>query len=259
MREKGKMRAIEKVIGKQFVAGKIPTGKEICEKQLLKVMDEIEKVQVNEEEISTYLPEIYRKLDWLDKEDLIKRVVSLEFNHFLEYYSSAREIEVPEQGRASKKERNAEGDKGRGKRGESRSRGAEPGYSRLFVNLGKKDGISPALVIDMLNHNIDRRIDVGRIDLMQNFSFFEVRERDASTVVKSLANLTYNGRPVNVELASAEDGGRDKKPARPKGGQSGRREGKRQQEVEDFRKFFDDDTPFDYSGAWYKKHKKRRR
>ena len=230
MREKGKMRAIEKVIGKQFVAGKIPTGKEICEKQLLKVMDEIEKVQVNEEEISTYLPEIYRKLDWLDKEDLIKRVVSLEFNHFLEYYSSAREIEVPEQGRAGKKERNAEGDKGRGKRGESRSRGAEPGYSRLFVNLGKKDGISPALVIDMLNHNIDRRIDVGRIDLMQNFSFFEVRERDASTVVKSLANLTYNGRPVNVELASAEDGGRDKKPARPKGGQSGRREGKRQQE-----------------------------
>ena len=264
MREKGKMRAIEKVIGKQFVAGKIPTGKEICEKQLLKVMDEIEKVQVNEEEISTYLPEIYRKLDWLkldwlDKEDLIKRVVSLEFNHFLEYYSNAREIEVPEQGRASKKERNAEGDKGRGKRGESRSRGAEPGYSRLFVNLGKKDGISPALIIDMLNHNIDRRIDVGRIDLMQNFSFFEVRERDASTVVKSLANLTYNGRPVNVELASAEDGGRDKKPARPKGGQSGRREGKRQQEVEDFRKFFDDDTPFDYSGAWYKKHKKRRR
>ena len=166
---------------------------------------------------------------------------------------------MPEQGRASKKERNAEGDKGRGKRGESRSRGAEPGYSRLFVNLGKKDGISPALIIDMLNHNIDRRIDVGRIDLMQNFSFFEVRERDASTVVKSLANLTYNGRPVNVELASAEDGGRDKKPARPKGGQSGRREGKRQQEVEDFRKFFDDDTPFDYSGAWYKKHKKRRR
>ena len=259
LREKGKMRAIEKVIGKQFVAGKIPTGKEICEKQLLKVMDEIEKVQVNEEEIAAYLPDIYRKLDWLDKEDLIKRVVSLEFNHFLEYYSSAREIEVPEQGRASKKERNAEGDKGRGKRGESRSRGAEPGYSRLFVNLGKKDGISPALIIDMLNHNIDRRIDVGRIDLMQNFSFFEVRERDASTVVKSLANLTYNGRPVNVELASAEDGGRDKKPARPKGGQSGRREGKRQQEVEDFRKFFDDDTPFDYSGAWYKKHKKRRR
>ena len=111
----------------------------------------------------------------------------------------------------------------------------------------------------MLNQNVDRRVDVGRIDLMQTFSFFEVKEKDASAVVRSLEGLTYNGRPVNVELASAEDGGRDKKPARSKGGQSGRREGKRQQEVEDFRKFFDDDTPFDDGGAWYKKHKKRRR
>ena len=259
LREKGKMRAIEKVIGKQFVAGKIPTGKEICEKQLLKVMDEIEKVQVNEEEIAAYLPEIYRKLDWLDKEDLIKRVVSLEFNHFLEYYSNAREIETPDQGKSSRKDKGGDAAGGRGKRGGERSREAEPGYSRLFVNLGKKDGITPALVIDMLNQNVDRRVDVGRIDLMQTFSFFEVKEKDASAVVRSLEGLTYNGRPVNVELASAEDGGRDKKPARSKGGQSGRREGKRQQEVEDFRKFFDDDTPFDDGGAWYKKHKKRRR
>lgn len=222
-------------------------------------MDEIEKVQVNEEEISTYLPEIYRKLDWLDKEDLIKRVVSLEFNHFLEYYSSAREIEVPEQGRAGKKERNAEGDKGRGKRGESRSRGAEPGYSRLFVNLGKKDGISPALIIDMLNHNIDRRIDVGRIDLMQNFSFFEVRERDASTVVKSLANLTYNGRPVNVEMADSGEASRDARPGRRRSQPKERRRDNKQQENDDFRQFFDDDTPFYDDNSWKKRKKRGKR
>lgn len=258
LKEKGKMRAIEKVIGKQFVAGKIPTGKEICEKQLLKVMDEIEKVQVNEEEIATYLPEIYRKLEWLDKEDLIKRVVSLEFNHFLDYYSNAREIEMPDSGKSGRGERGGESGKGRGKRGE-RSREAEPGYARLFVNLGKKDGMSPSMIIDMLNHNIDKRIDVGRIDLMQNFSFFEVKEKDAATVVKSLAKLTYNHRPVSVELASPTDGPRSEKGGRGRGGASSRQKPKKQHEDEDFRKFFNDDASSDDGGQWFKKKKKRKR
>lgn len=95
LREKGRMRDIERIIKKKFEVSVLPSGKEICEQQLIKVIDDIEKVKVDEEEIATFLPGIYRKLDWLDKEDLIKRVVSLEFNRFLDYYKNAPEIEQP--------------------------------------------------------------------------------------------------------------------------------------------------------------------
>lgn len=95
LREKGRMRDIEYIIKKKFEVSVLPSGKEICEQQLIKVIDDIEKVKVDEEEIATFLPGIYRKLDWLDKEDLIKRVVSLEFNRFLDYYKNAPEIEQP--------------------------------------------------------------------------------------------------------------------------------------------------------------------
>ena len=96
LREKGKMREIERIINKKFIMGEMPSGKQICEQQLIKLIDDIEKVKVNDEEIESFLPGIYRKLEWLSKEDLIKRVVSMEFNRFLEYYSNAPEIETPE-------------------------------------------------------------------------------------------------------------------------------------------------------------------
>ncbi len=94
MREKGKMREIERIIGKKFIMEQVPTGKQICEKQLIKVIDDIEKVKVNEEEIADFMPEIYRKLEWLSKEDVIKRMVSMEFNRFLEYYRDREEIQT---------------------------------------------------------------------------------------------------------------------------------------------------------------------
>lgn len=84
------MREIERIIGKKFIAGEMPTGKQICEKQLLKVIDDLEKVKVNEEDINDFMPEIYRKLEWLSKEDLIKRMVSHEFNRFVDYYRKPR-------------------------------------------------------------------------------------------------------------------------------------------------------------------------
>ena len=134
MREKGKMREIERIIGKQFIVGEMPTGKQICEKQLIKVIDDIEKVKVNEEEIADFLPGIYRKLEWLTKEDVIKRMVSLEFNRFLEYYRNAKEIETPTDSRG---ERNSRERKERGSDREKTGRKAEPGFTRLFLNLGK--------------------------------------------------------------------------------------------------------------------------
>ena len=109
LREKGKMREIERIIGKKFIAGEMPTGKQICEKQLLKVIDDLEKVKVNEEDINDFMPEIYRKLEWLSKEDLIKRMVSHEFNRFVDYYRNREEIEVPTDSRSERAGKSREG------------------------------------------------------------------------------------------------------------------------------------------------------
>ena len=196
LREKGKLREIERIIGKKFIAGEMPTGKQICEKQLIKVIDELEKVKVNEEEITDFMPEIYRKLEWLSKEDLIKRMVSHEFNRFLDYYRDREEIETPTDSR----ERNTRDSRERG------SRKAAPGFTRLFINLGKMDSFFPSELISLLNSNTRGRIELGRIDLMKNFSFFEVEEKEAQNVVKALNRANWNGRKVSVEVAGDEAG-----------------------------------------------------
>ena len=196
LREKGKLREIERIIGKKFIAGEMPTGKQICEKQLIKVIDELEKVKVNEEEITDFMPEIYRKLEWLSKEDLIKRMVSHEFNRFLDYYRDREEIETPTDSR----ERNTRDSCERG------SRKAAPGFTRLFINLGKMDSFFPSELISLLNSNTRGRIELGRIDLMKNFSFFEVEEKEAQNVVKALNRANWNGRKVSVEVAGEEAG-----------------------------------------------------
>ena len=196
LREKGKLREIERIIGKKFIAGEMPTGKQICEKQLIKVIDEMEKVKVNEEEITDFMPEIYRKLEWLSKEDLIKRMVSHEFNRFLDYYRDREEIETPTDSR----ERNPRDSRERG------SRKAAPGFTRLFINLGKMDSFFPSELISLLNSNTRGRIELGRIDLMKNFSFFEVEEKEAQNVVKALNRANWNGRKVSVEVAGEEAG-----------------------------------------------------
>ncbi len=193
LKEKNKVKAIEKAIGKQFEKGEIPTAWQICKKQLFKVIDDLEKVKVNEEEINEFMPEIYRKLDWLDKEDLIKRVVSHEFNRFFEYYRDRDEIETVSD---SKKGRDREEKKG--------PRKAEAGYTRMHINLGKIDHFNLRGLMAMLNDNTRRRVDVGRVDLMKKFSFFEVEEKETENVLKAFRGLTWNGRKVVVEVAQEE-------------------------------------------------------
>ena len=208
LREKGRMRDIEHIIKKKFEVSVLPSGKEICEQQLIKVIDDIEKVKVDEEEIATFLPAIYRKLDWLDKDDLIKRVVSLEFNRFLDYYKNAPEIEQPKASdkKTESKDVSRKGDK------EKVGRKAEKGYTRLFLNLGKTDGFYTNQIIDLVNRNLRKeRIQIGRIDLMQNFSFFEVIQEQAPQVMKALNKVVLSGgRKVCVEIAGENTGKSDK-------------------------------------------------
>ena len=209
LREKGRMREIERIINKKFTIGSLPSGKEICEQQLIKVIDDIEKVKVNEEEIESFLPGIYRKLEWLSKEDLVKRVVSMEFNRFIEYYKNAPEIEEPKAGgdkRGDSKDR-----KSRGSDRQKTARKAEEGYERLFLNMGKTDGFYANQIIELINRNLKKeRIQIGRIDLMQNFSFFEVAEEQAPMVIKALNKASVNGRKVSVEVAGENNGKSDK-------------------------------------------------
>lgn len=207
LREKGRMKEIEHIIKKKFEVSVLPSGQEICQQQLIKVIDDIEKVKVNEEEIETFLPGIYRKLDWLDKEDLIKRVVSLEFNRFLDYYKNAPEIEQPKANeKKSEAKESRKGDK------EKVGRKAEKGYTRLFLNLGKTDGFYTNQIIDLVNRNLRKeRIQIGRIDLMHNFSFFEVIQEQAPQVLKALNKVVLSGgRKVCVEIAGENTGKSDK-------------------------------------------------
>lgn len=211
IKEKGRVRAIENQIQKKFVPGILPTGQEICAKQLLKVIDDIEKVEVDEDMIAPFLPEVYRKFDMMEKEDLIKRMVSMEFNTFLNYYKNAPEIIQPSDKGDRKNERRGEGEKRnykdrKNERGNSRSRTAEPGYTRLFINIGKKDHVTPKSFMGFINRvSQGTNIELGRIDLLQNFSFFEVPERQAKTAIKVLAGTDFDGRTVNVEITDNND------------------------------------------------------
>ena len=212
-REKHKMRAIEKEIGKAFVEGDIPSPKEICKKQLYKVMDQIVKTDVNDEEIDPFMKDINRYFEFMDKGDLIKKIVSMEFGKFLAYYADAPEIEKPtsrparEERKTKRNDRNSQrGDKGQTKRGKKK---AEKGYKRLFINLGKNDGFYPGEVMQYINKHVKGRQDVGHIDLLDKFSYIEVPEKDAAKVMKALDGTVYKGREVRCNDADEKGHGRN--------------------------------------------------
>ncbi len=238
-REKFKVRNIEKIIGKEFVDGTLPTPEEICKKQLFKTMDDIMKADVDEELIAPYMPEINRQFDYVDKEDIIKKMVSITFGKFLDYYKNAPEIVKPTtRGRDKSEQGDRNGRGGKGSRDRKRGpRQAEAGYRRLFINLGKQDGFYPGEVMQFINKHIHGHQEVGHIDLLQKFSYIEVPEGDAQRVMRALDGTAYKGREVRCNDADESGHGRsargsrtvaDKgdrsygKGARGKGRQSGR-------------------------------------
>ena len=211
-REKHKMRAIEKEIGKAFVEGDIPSAKEICKKQLYKVMDQIVKTDVNDEEIDPFMKDINRYFEFMDKGDLIKKIVSMEFGKFLAYYADAPEIEKPtsrssrEDRKGQRADRNSQrGDRSQAKRGPKK---AEKGYKRLFINLGKNDGFYPGEVMQYINKHVEGRQEVGHIDLLSKFSYIEVPEKDANKVMRALDGTVYKGREVRCNDADEKGHGR---------------------------------------------------
>jgi ATP-dependent RNA helicase DeaD len=181
-----KIKELEKMIGKSFEYKEIPSGKVICEKRLYKLMDQVENVVVDEKEIESFLPAINSKLEWLSREELLMRFISVEFNQFLEYYRNAHDLNAKNAKSNRKKDPSA----------------PDNGFSRFFINLGAKDNISAANLIGLINDNTQRRdLTIGKIDVQRNFSFFEVDANYEALILKSFKNVQDRDRKLIVELS----------------------------------------------------------
>ncbi|MHC1706806.1 MAG: DEAD/DEAH box helicase [Bacteroidales bacterium] len=196
LKEKRLVKDIEKKINKTFIAGRIPDGREICEKQLFSMVDKMEKVEIDHSEIDPYLPSIYRKLEWLDKEEVIKRFVALEFNRFLDYYKNTTDINVSEE---------KQGRKEWGKDIDISDRKPAKGFTRLMIDQGKADGMYPANLIELVNGNTrGKMVPLGRIDLFRDYVIFEVDSFFADDLIKALNKARFRGVPVTVKHVSGE-------------------------------------------------------
>ena len=260
LREKSKIKKIEKIVGRPFEKAMIPTGKEVCEKQLFNHIDRIEHVDINREEIDDYLPVVFRKLDWMSREELITRMVALNFNRFLDYYKDAIDLNVDERDeKKDKKERKKEREH------------QDETMKRLYFGMGKNDHILPQKIIGKINDvTRTKNIPIGRIDLFGDFSYVDVDENYVDLILESFADPRSNPRGIVVEVAKDQpDRSVSRSEKKDFGERKERRErddfrgGERREKRDDFRekrdrrdddffekkskkkkKDFDDDKPF---------------
>ncbi|MDD4205575.1 MAG: DEAD/DEAH box helicase [Candidatus Delongbacteria bacterium] len=206
MKEKSKLRMIEQRSKIRFEQKKVPGGINICEMQLFNLVDRVVNVEVNKVQIERFLPYIYDKLGDIDRDTLIQKFISLEFNRFLEYYKDAPDLNQNAQTAGKSTER----EKGRGGSGResfipARS-GKQGSFSRFFINAGSRDGLDkPAMIKLIATHLRNRDIEIGKVDLLKNFSFFEIESSHDRETLKAFSDAEFKGRPLNVELT-------DKKP-----------------------------------------------
>jgi ATP-dependent RNA helicase DeaD len=200
LKEKHKIRQIEKMIGREFAQAKIPTGVQVCEKQLFHHVDRMERVEIDSE-IESFLPVIYRKLEWMTKEELIRRFVSLEFNRFLEYYRDAKDLNVEEDKRQA-----ADRPESTSRSRKSSRYDGDRDLTRLFVSVGRKDHVMPQQLIGLINEVTKTRgIEIGRIDIMDSYSFVDIDSGAVKKVLKAFSNPKFNPDGVRVEVASERD------------------------------------------------------
>ena len=206
-REKGRLREIERIIGRKFERRDVPTPQHIIEKQLYNLADRIEKVKVDDAEIDKYMPGVSKKLSWLSGEDLLRRILSLEFNRLLNYYKDAPKIDfIDDKPERKKKEPKAPRDqKGARNDHDKDRRTAEAGMERIYINAGKNDGFYAGNLIDLLNHVVrGKRVDVGRIDLLPGYSLFDVKAADAPRVIGGIKGAEFLGKRLYAEVASPD-------------------------------------------------------
>jgi len=211
-REKGKIKNIERKIQKPIKPKLIPSGDEVCQKQLFNLIDKMEKVAVDETKIEPFMPDIYKKLEWLSREELIKHFVSLEFNRFLTYYKDAPNLNIIQKERKhgssanSMPKRRSERSNSRTSSHRSTERSANSRqhseFSRFFINAGSQEGIDPSNLIGLINQRTKKRdIEIGKIEIMKNFSFFEVDSAFTDRLISQFENAEYDGKKIMVEVA----------------------------------------------------------
>jgi ATP-dependent RNA helicase DeaD len=188
-KEKGKLRPIEKIIQKKFTEAKVPSGKDICRNQLMNLIDKVQNIEVNESQINEFLPNIYEKLEALDREQLIQKFVSLEFNTMLAYYENAKDLNDLST------------------RDNSRARTENENMTRFFINIGRKDNLNPGKLIGLINEqNIGDKVEIGSIDILDTFSFFEIDKNFEDKTLEAFSSNQpdFDGRSVNIEITKKE-------------------------------------------------------
>ena len=222
-KEKHRIKSIERIIKREFIRKDVPNGMDICKKQLFHLINRMENVEVNSEQIDPLLPEIFSKLEYLDKEEIIKKFVSLEFNRFLEYYKDARDLNV--------KETPKEGGNGNGSKKKKSGR-----KTRLKMNLGERDRITPKRLLGIINDTVgDKTISINDIEITQRYTFFDVFDDQKGKIMNAFAD-------TDLEISEA-------KGSRSKGGNGngGERRSKKNRK--------DNDEP----SGWRKKREKERK
>ncbi|MGM0377980.1 MAG: DEAD/DEAH box helicase [Bacteroidota bacterium] len=230
-REGRKIQTLEKLTGHQFKRKTVPAGEEIVEKRLYTLMDKIENIVPDEERIAPYWETIQKKLSWMDRDELLKRFVYVEFNRFIDYYKGAKDLNVsPKSGKKDKPRGKSEA-KGKGKpesKGHNNaSQLPEEGFTRFFINLGEKQNIKVHNLIGLINEQTrNRKIEIGKIDIFRKFSFFELDSSFTDQVLSSFEHARYRGFPVSVEISKPSEEVHARPAVKPQSG-SASKSGKR--------------------------------
>jgi ATP-dependent RNA helicase DeaD len=224
MKETGRLKQIERIARKKFERKMVPNGDEICEKQMFHLIDRVVNVDIAENQIGKYMPLILEKFETMSKEEIVKHFVSLEFNQLMEYYKNAKDLNIRVDAQRDPSQRNDRG-------------GERMKFTKLFINVGKKQNLNASGLIGLINEYSKRhKIEIGRIDIQRKFSFFEIDSNYEKELIKSLNNQVVEGHLINigrVESNSPEaqreggSGGSFRRDKFDSGSRNGRREGGR--------------------------------
>jgi len=230
-REMMKIKTLERKVKQQFERKPVPNGSEICKVQLFNLIEKVKNIEVDDKNINEFLPEVYEKFAHLDKEELIKHFLSVEFNSFLDYYKDAKDLNVESRGgrreQGNDRGRDRDGDRGRGRdrnrndrgndsfsggreRGRDRgSRNSDYDFSRFHINVGSKNDVNAGKLLEIINGNIRKRgVEIGKIEILKKFSFFEVDSRYESEIIDGFSGKKYKGDTLLVEKAVSKQANR---------------------------------------------------
>jgi ATP-dependent RNA helicase DeaD len=227
-KEMNKIKALERMVKRPFEKVLVPGGAEIVEKRLYNLIDNIKLIEVDEHKIEPFLADIMSKFEDISREEIIKKFVSVEFNQFLNYYKGAQDLNLhtrdndrdygAKEGRSRDRnertdrgERGDRGDRGdrgeRGERGERSDRGgrfSKTEFSRFYINIGTTQSVSSSSLIGIINDHLQNRtVEIGRIDLMKRFSFFEIDKKYEKALIESFKNTEYKGERVILEQTNS--------------------------------------------------------